>query len=74
MSNNNAPHISADREIDDLINNAVIKFKNNESIESDLLKINGDGDKFNEWAWGIELGVNADLKLTHFGLKTPIQI
>lgn len=56
MCNEDALCTSAGSEIDDLISAAIIKFKNNESIESDLLKINGDGDKFNEWAWGIELG------------------
>ena len=56
MSNKDAPHISADRDIDDVINDAVIKFKNNESIENCLLEINGDEDKFNRWASDMELG------------------
>ena len=56
MSNKNAPHIPANREIDDLINDAVIKFKNNEPIENCLLEINGDEDKLNRWASDMELG------------------
>jgi len=56
MSNKDTPNISADSEIDDVINAAVVKFKNNESIEDYLLEINGDEDKFNEWAWNMELG------------------
>ena len=56
MSNKNAPHIPANRAINDLINDAVIKFKNNEPIENCLLEINGDEDKLNRWASDMELG------------------
>tara|TARA_B110000211_G_C13948423_1_gene494990 strand:+ start:262 stop:819 length:558 start_codon:yes stop_codon:yes gene_type:complete len=56
MSNKDTPNILADSEIDDVINAAVVKFKNNESIVDYLLEINGDEDKFNEWAWDKELG------------------
>jgi len=56
MSNKDIPNVSIDGEIGDLINAAVVKFKNQGSIEGYLLAINGDEDKFNEWAWDMDLG------------------